>query len=131
MGRGSYLGGSTILRGARGALGLLPSQRRPGKKKTPMATDSWASATHGGGSHGAGWKTSSKPKKAKKPKAGGTDVVAENVEERVARRQAAMERRRAAEMKRLAGIQVVTKRGNRTLSECSLADRVTDADPSP
>lgn len=115
------------MRGALGALGLLPSQRRPGKKKTPMATDSWASATHDRGPT-----KSVKPPKAKKPTDAGTaDVAAETVEERRARRKAAIEQRRAAEMKRLAGIQVVTKRGNRTLSECSLADRATDADPSP
>lgn len=126
MGRGSYLGGSTILRGARGALALLPSQRRPGKKKTPMATDSWASATHGGGPA-----KSIKPPKAKKSTVGRTDLTAETVEERRARRNAAIQERRAADMNRLAEIQVVTKRGNRILSESTLADRATDVDPAP
>lgn len=126
MGRGSYLGGSTILGGARGGHHLLPSQRGS-SKKAPLATDSWASASREGGP-----RKTIKPPKVKKSKETKTAQLSpEAIEERRASRKAAYEERQAATKEKLAGIKVVMKRGSRTLSENSLADRLDKADPSP
>lgn len=123
MGKGSYLGGSTIIRQMWGTIGLLPSQKFGGQKK-PFATDDWASVTSKDRP-----KKSPKALKRNKPKLSPQvqDVTTEqSTEDHLAerkQREARLELRKAQELKRMAGVMVVTKRGTKTLSRCTLADR--------
>ena len=123
MGKGSYLGGSTIIRQMWGTIGLLPSQKFGGRKK-PFATDDWASVTGKGK-----LKKSSKALKRNKPKLSpqvydvtAKQPTADQLAERK-QRDARLELRKAEELKRMASVIVVTRRGTKTLSQCTLADR--------